>query len=188
MIMDIKMMCCDSTTCRAEIQAELNRLTAALALLDVTKLLDVCPHTNAEVSARKSGTRWQINWHWLDKGELRRYGRIIDLVNPDETYYGLERAKQDMQQVGVNNKTTDQMLEAPKNAYYVWPNGHLDYAFRLVKYLGRHDLRIISAERFFNEQLYKSAVYTIDHAVNPGDLIGIVRSRYAEMKMMERGV
>jgi len=40
--------------------------------------------------------------------------------------------------------TTRQMLEAPENAIYVWPNSKLDYPNDLAKYLGRFDLTIIS--------------------------------------------
>lgn len=44
---------------------------------------------------------------------------------------------------GVGN-TTRQMQVAPKNAVFVWVNGHLEYARDLAAHLGRTDLKIVS--------------------------------------------
>lgn len=41
-------------------------------------------------------------------------------------------------------RTTQAMLAAPKDAYYVWCNERLDYPRRLAQHLGRNDLKIIA--------------------------------------------
>lgn len=40
-------------------------------------------------------------------------------------------------------KTTRQMLDAPKNALYIWCNDILNYPRYLALYLGRDDLEIV---------------------------------------------
>lgn len=42
-----------------------------------------------------------------------------------------------------SGRTTRQMLEAPKGAYYVWPHKATSYAKQLAEHLGRKDLTIV---------------------------------------------
>jgi len=72
-----------------------------------------------------------------------------------------------------SGETTRQMLQAPPNAVYVWPNGQLDYARVLARRLNRQDLRIVSPEylasmcRIADE---RSSV-VLDHAVVELDVL-----------------
>jgi hypothetical protein len=45
-------------------------------------------------------------------------------------------------------RTTQQMLNAPRGAYYVWETPALSYAKQLAEYLKRTDLKIVSAGFF----------------------------------------
>lgn len=45
-------------------------------------------------------------------------------------------------------RTTRQMLDAPKDAIFVWCNGHLGYPLSLARHLGRSDLRIASPQAY----------------------------------------
>jgi hypothetical protein len=43
-----------------------------------------------------------------------------------------------------SGRTTKQMAEAPQFAIYVWCNEDLDYPVKIMRRLGRKDLRIVS--------------------------------------------
>jgi hypothetical protein len=45
-------------------------------------------------------------------------------------------------------KTTAQMLNAPKRAYYIWRDKALAYPRALAEHLGRKDLTIVTADFF----------------------------------------
>lgn len=63
------------------------------------------------------------------------------------------------------DRTTAQMLEAPKGAYYVWYCAALSYPKQLAKHLGRADLKIVSPS-FFGHKGRGSGLKTkiiIDH-------------------------
>lgn len=66
--------------------------------------------------------------------------------------------------------TTKLMEAAPKNAIFVWCNGHTDYAVRLARKIGREDLRIESPtwleERWRGLEL---AGVVVDHAARLTD-------------------
>lgn len=66
-----------------------------------------------------------------------------------------------------SGRTTEQMLSAPKNAWYIWPNQHLDYPRQLASNLARSDLRIFSAVTFgsMNVRGQRNQSIVVDHAV-----------------------
>jgi hypothetical protein len=73
-----------------------------------------------------------------------------------------------MKEERQSGTTTRQMIEAPKDAYYVWPS-HLGYARKLAAELVREDLEIIPPSRLVF--LYYSALgnknpryVEVDHA------------------------
>lgn len=45
-----------------------------------------------------------------------------------------------------SGKTRNQLLNAPREAVFVWANGHLDYPRRLAAQLGRSDIKIVSPD------------------------------------------
>jgi hypothetical protein len=51
-----------------------------------------------------------------------------------------------------SGKTTRAMLDAPRDAVFVWCNHHLDYPKRLAHHLGREDLKIVSPEWIIDRQ------------------------------------
>ncbi len=92
-----------------------------------------------------------IGCHYVSTGEFVRL--------PDCPYHGSpnsggtehENMKVEMGGRG-SGKTTRAMLAAPKDAVFIWCNHHLDYLKRLVKHLGRDDLRIVSPEWIEDER------------------------------------
>ena len=60
--------------------------------------------------------------------------------------------------------TTKQMTEAPRDAIFVWCNGHLDYPRRLAQHLGRKDLRIEGPTFFENRWRGLRRPVVVDHA------------------------
>jgi hypothetical protein len=64
-----------------------------------------------------------------------------------------------------NGTTSQQMREAPKGAWYVWPNGHYGYPKALANHLGREDLVIVSAGNlYYSTFLCRDVEVVIDHA------------------------
>jgi hypothetical protein len=64
--------------------------------------------------------------------------------------------------------TTRQIRAAPEGAVYVCMNGALDYTKNLSRSLGRHDIRVVSAEWLLSPDLVIRARHVpgvIDHAV-----------------------
>ena len=58
------------------------------------------------------------------------------------------------------------MLDAPKGAYFVWCNKHVDYPIQLSRQLGRSDLKIVAAgwlNSSFSRGINKRII-VIDHA------------------------
>ncbi len=53
-----------------------------------------------------------------------------------------------------SGRTTKQILEAPRGAFYVWVNHHLDYPKQLARKLCRDDLRIVSPSFLDGDQWY----------------------------------
>jgi len=51
-----------------------------------------------------------------------------------------------------SGRTTKQMKEAPRNAIFIWVNGHLDYPRKLAHSLSRDDLKIVSPEWLADER------------------------------------
>lgn len=70
-------------------------------------------------------------------------------------------------------RTTEQMKQAPKNAYYVWCNRHLNCPVGLARRLGRIDLRIVSPgwlrDSWRGLPLHPGDV-VLDHAIQPRQL------------------
>lgn len=65
-----------------------------------------------------------------------------------------------------NGQTTNQMLEAPKDALYIWCNDSLSYPKALAQYLGRGDLQIFGLSALNGDKL-RGRVFTdiiVDHA------------------------
>lgn len=65
--------------------------------------------------------------------------------------------------------TTRQMLDAPRDAVYVWPVARsLSYAISLARYLGRTDLMVMaSVEVLRPERVYEgNRPVVIDHMVD----------------------
>lgn len=61
-------------------------------------------------------------------------------------------------------RTSRQMLEAPRDAFYIWPTPYTWYPKSLAQYLGRGDLRVISPESAAHELRVHHADFVIDHA------------------------
>lgn len=65
-----------------------------------------------------------------------------------------------------SGRTTQQMLDAPQGAIYVWCNGELRYPRELAKSLGRKDLLIHSRSCFRDGRLRGiRKPIILDHAV-----------------------
>lgn len=63
-------------------------------------------------------------------------------------------------------ETTRQMLDAPKDALYIWCNDNLGYPKALAQYLGRGDLQIFGLSALNGDRLL-GRVFTdiiVDHA------------------------
>ncbi len=70
-----------------------------------------------------------------------------------------------------DGSTTRQMQAAPKDALFVWVNGHLDYPKMLAKELGREDLKIV-APSFLDYDQWRGIRYSgvvVDHAAHLND-------------------
>lgn len=67
-------------------------------------------------------------------------------------------------------RTTQQMLNAPHRAIFVWCVDRTDYARDLARRLGRTDLRIVSP-RHLDERMrgLRNMVVVIDHAARLSD-------------------
>lgn len=64
-----------------------------------------------------------------------------------------------------SGETTRQMLSAPRGAFFVWCNHHMDYPRHLAKLLGRGDLQIKPPSFLRNDLLrgYEREL-VVDHA------------------------
>lgn len=74
--------------------------------------------------------------------DLRRaFGNQHNAPDP----YAADRVRKSVELSGRGcGKTRQQLLDAPKGAVYVWPDGNTSYPTELAKKLGREDLRIVS--------------------------------------------
>jgi hypothetical protein len=64
-----------------------------------------------------------------------------------------------------NGTTTQQMQNAAKGAWYVWPNGHFGYPKALASHLGRADLKLIAVGCLrYDHFLGSDSEVVIDHA------------------------
>lgn len=62
-------------------------------------------------------------------------------------------------------KTTQQMLDAPKKAYYIWPNKALGYPRALAQSLGRKDITVCTVD-FFGPRSGKGRGLRVDIVVD----------------------
>lgn len=80
--------------------------------------------------------------------------KVYPMTTPDNTYRGTGR-------------TTQQMLEAPIGAVYIWSRHDLHYPKHLARHLQREDLKIVSTDWLIDEKwrgLELSGI-CVDHAV-----------------------
>jgi len=71
-----------------------------------------------------------------------------------------------------SGKTTRQMMEAPANATFVWPNSNLAIPRSLARFLGREDLVFISAGNMEPRSLIGTPIHdlVVDHSVCASDI------------------
>ena len=62
--------------------------------------------------------------------------------------------------------TTQQMINCPHGAFYLWPNNNLHYAIDLLRCLGREDIKVRSYHSFIRnpEHVWTREAIIIDHA------------------------
>ena len=67
-----------------------------------------------------------------------------------------------------SGRTTQQMIEAPQDAMYIWVNGRLTYPKSLAKFLNREDLQIVSPQWVIEKRWmgHRDLKVVMDHAIN----------------------
>lgn len=64
-----------------------------------------------------------------------------------------------------SGRTTQQILDAPRDSVYVWCNSQINYPLRLAEYLDRSDIHVVPLSWLRNGNLYDGPL-VIDHACN----------------------
>lgn len=66
-----------------------------------------------------------------------------------------------------SGRTTSQMMQAPRDAFYVWCNRYLDYPKKLANFLGRTDLKVIRPDQLTDGTTRGCFVpIVVDHAAD----------------------
>ena len=88
-------------------------------------------------------------------------------------------------------KTSTQMLKAPQNAIFVWPNAQLFYPAKLARFLDRGDLAIVAASNLMRVMCGSRRMVVVDHFCDfhieverevrrHNEVLAIIQSRFTE--------